>query len=109
VLEQIYEEGRTDPPSGCHPLRVQPIEVPHQIEVSVDGYVGLRGEAVALEREPAQVPVQQVRGDVLHRPERAGGGPTPVARVQAAKQRDQLGVEGREPVGEMDRSGRSRR
>jgi hypothetical protein len=38
---------------------------------------------------------------------RAGGGPAPIVRAETAEQRDQLGVERGEPVGEIDRLDRS--
>ena len=69
--------------------------------VVVDRGIRRRWLAVAMEGQPTQVVVEQVRRDVADRPERAGGRPVPVVGAQPAQEPDEPGVERREPVDEQ--------
>ena len=64
-----------------------------------------RGVAVPLDRQPAEVAVEQVRGDVLDAPGRADGRAVPVLGRERAQQVEEVPVQLPEQLRDEDRFG----
>ena len=82
--QQVDQDGWTESAVGTDALGVHGVDEPHEIGVGADLDVGR--PSVADEGQAAQRRVEQVRGDVAHRPGAGDGLPAPVLPRERSQQ-----------------------
>ena len=97
-LQQVDQHAGTHPSRHRDPLRVHPVDERDQRRVPIHRRIRRRWLAVAVEGEPPEVVVEEVRDDVPDRPERAHGRTVPVVRAETAEQPDELAMQRPEAV-----------
>ena len=105
AFKELGKQGRAHSFGGFYPIRIQLVQVSHQIVVAVDFPVGRCEVAVAVHGYHPDIAVEQMCGNVADFPQAGDGRFFPIFGREGSEQRNEVFVELGKQVNGVDHGG----